>query len=76
MLKVWRSLVAAVGPLAHYWAKIPAERKAIGSLATALLLVYLAVSDNNENDTWFTLYGFAALFFLAYAAFVAFGLRG
>lgn len=76
MLTLWRSLVAAIGPLANYWAQIPARQKAIGSLATALVLVYLAVSGNNEEDTWFAVYGFAALFFLAYAAFVAVGVRG
>ena len=69
-MELWRQL--ALG-----WGRIPLTLKVFSSLGIALLLIYLAASDQYYGrEIWFVLYALGAILFVGYAALLAMGLVG
>jgi hypothetical protein len=68
--ELWREV--ALG-----WGRIPLTLKVFSSLGIALLLIYLAASDQYyEREIWFVLCASGAILFVGYAALLAMGLVG
>jgi hypothetical protein len=68
--ELWREL--ALG-----WGRSPLTLKVFSSLGIALLLIYLAASDQYyEREIWFVLCALGAILFVGYAALLAMGLAG
>ena len=70
MYKLWREV-------ALDWGRVPLTLKVFTSLGIALLLIYLAASDQYyRREIWFVLCALGAMLFVGYAALLAMGLAG
>ena len=70
MYELWREV--ALG-----WGRVPLTLKVFSSLGIALLLIYLAASEQYYGrEIWFVLCALGAMLFVGYAALLAMGLVG
>jgi len=70
LYELWREV--ALG-----WGRVPLTLKVFSSLGIALLLIYLAASEQYYGrEIWFVLCALGAMLFVGYAALLAMGLVG